>query len=207
MLQFTHFAQQCAIIMYKSKERGYWMRGKSHRCLGEYLSQHYMKEVPKRYVSAFLIGCVEPDRNPVTYLKGSFRCQWLRGHNYRNARRFMRHISWRLEQKSRWNLFDYYSLGKLIHYTTDAFTYAHNDTFPTDLSDHREYEAALQDHFLEFMAQDPQVDVTVARSVMDVISAFHRDYEKQRADIYTDSRFALTACCCVLAVLFAKPIL
>lgn len=183
------------------------MRGKSHRCLGKYLSQHYMKEVPKRYVSAFLIGCVEPDRNPITYLKGSFRCQWLRGHNYRNARRFMRHISWRLEQKSHWNLFDYYTLGKLIHYTTDAFTFAHNDTFPTDLSDHREYESALQDHFLEFMAQDPQVDVTVARSVMDVISAFHRDYEKQGADIYTDSRFALTACCCVLAVLFAKPIL
>ena len=40
---------------------------------------------------------------------------------------------------------------RLIHYTTDAFTYAHNDTFPTALSDHREYEAALQDHFLEYM--------------------------------------------------------
>lgn len=183
------------------------MRGESHRCLGKYLAQKYMSDVPKRYVSAFLIGCVEPDRNPATYLKGSFRCQWLRGHNYRNARRFMRHISSRLENKAQWNLFDYYTLGKLIHYTTDAFTYAHNEAFPKDLSNHREYEHALQEHFLSFMEQDPQVDVTVARSVMEVISSYHRLYEKEKITIHTDARFALTACCCVLAVLFAKPII
>ena len=107
------------------------MRGKSHRCLGKYLVQHYMSDTPERYVKAFLLGCIEPDRNPATYLKGSIRCQWLRGHNYRNARRFMRAISARLEKKEKLGLFDYYTLGKLIHYTTDAFTYAHNDTFPT----------------------------------------------------------------------------
>ena len=129
-----------------------------------------MNDVPKRYVQAFLIGCIEPDRNPVTYLKGSIRHQWLRGHNYRNARRFMRRISVRLENKDSWNLYDYYTLGKLIHYTTDAFTYAHNDTFPTALTEHREYE-------------------------------------RLDANIHTDAHFALTACCCVLAVLFAKPII
>ena len=75
------------------------MRGKSHRCLGKYLVQHYMSDTPERYVKAFLLGCIEPDRNPATYLKGSIRCQWLRGHNYRNARRFMRAISARLEKK------------------------------------------------------------------------------------------------------------
>ena len=92
------------------------MRGKSHRCLGKYLVQHYMSDTPERYVKAFLLGCIEPDRNPATYLKGSIRCQWLRGHNYRNARRFMRAISARLEKKEKLGLFDYYTLGKLIHY-------------------------------------------------------------------------------------------
>lgn len=57
------------------------MRGKSHRCLGQYLVEHYMENIPGRYVKAFLVGCIEPDRNPVTYLKGSLRFQWLRGHN------------------------------------------------------------------------------------------------------------------------------
>lgn len=183
------------------------MRGKSHRCLGQYLVQRYMSDTPSKYIHAFLIGCVEPDRNPATYLKGSLRCQWLRGHNYRNARRFMRHISCRLEQKERLNLIDYYTLGKLIHYTTDAFTFAHNETFPTNLNDHREYEAELQEHFLNYLQEDPEVNPKVAKSIMDAISAYHREYMDQCAGIHTDAKFALTACCCVLAVLFAKPII
>lgn len=179
------------------------MRGKSHRCLGQYLVQHYLSDAPERCVKAFLLGCIEPDRNPVTYLKGSIRCQWLRGHNYKNARRFMRHISLRLEKKEKLNIFDYYTLGKLIHYTTDAFTYAHNDTFTTNLGEHREYEAALQDHFLEFISSDPQVNPRIASTVMEAIYSYHREYETLEADIRTDARFALNACCCVLAVLFA----
>ena len=178
------------------------MRGQSHRCLGKYLVQHYMPNTPERYTRAFLIGCIEPDRNPVTYLKGSLRFQWLRGHNYNNARKFMRHISWRLERKETLNLYDYYTLGKLIHYTADAFTFAHNDTFPTNLSDHREYEVELQKHFLSYLQEDPQVDTKVAQTVMGAIYSYHREYEAQDADIDTDSRFALAACCCVLAVLF-----
>lgn len=183
------------------------MRGKSHHCLGEYLVQHYLSDVPKGYITAFLIGCVEPDRNPATYLKGSFRCQWLRGHNYRNARRLMRHLSQRLENKKRLNLLDYYRLGKLIHYTTDAFTYAHNETFTTSLGDHREYEADLQNHFLSYLAEDPQVDIRFAKNIMAAISRYHREYMQLPADICTDSRFALTACCCVLAFLFTPRVI
>lgn len=183
------------------------MRGKSHHCLGQYLVQRYMQGTPERYVKAFLLGCIEPDRNPATYLKGSIRCQWLRGHNYGNARRFMRHISWRLEKKERLNLYDYYTLGKLIHYTADAFTFAHNADFTTKLGDHREYEAALQEHFLAFLEEDPQIDPKVARTIMGGIYSYHREYDEQPADIRTDAKFALTACCCVLAVLFTPRII
>lgn len=183
------------------------MRGKSHMCLGGYLAEHYLTDVPKVYVRAFLVGCIEPDRNPVTYLKGSLRNQWLRGHNYLNARRYMARISQRLERKENWNLWDYYTLGKLIHYTTDAFTYAHNDSFPTDLDEHCQYEAALQEHFLEYMRQDPKVNPTYARNVMTAIRRYHREYDNQPSNIDTDTRFAVTACCCVLAILFTKPIL
>ncbi len=183
------------------------MRGKSHRCLGNYLVRHYMDNVPKTHIQAFLLGCIEPDRNPITYLKGSLRCQWLRGHNYHNARRFMRRISQRLEEKENLNLFDYYTLGKLIHYVADAFTYAHNDTFSTNLLDHREYEVALQEYFLTFLQQDPEINPQTAKSVMEIIYRYHREYEQLDADIHTDSHFALTACCCVLAILFVKPIL
>ncbi len=186
-------------------ERGNLMRGKSHRCLGQYLTEHYMQNVSRPCVRAFLIGCVEPDRNPITYLKGSLRFQWLRGHNYRNARRFMRRISQRLEGKRKLNLFDFYTLGKLIHYTTDAFTYAHNDTFSTNLMDHRVYEVELQNHFLRFMEADPQVNPRVARTIMDAVYSYHREYERQEANIHTDARFALNACCSVVSLLLPQP--
>lgn len=183
------------------------MRGQSHRCLGRYLADHYLMDASPIQIKAFQIGCIEPDRNPITYLKGSIRCQWLRGHNYRNARRFMRKISFRLEHKKRFHLFDFYTLGKLIHYTTDAFTFAHNATFPTDLSDHKQYEDELQIHFLKFMEEDPKVDIMVAKNIMSAICSYHREYEQLESNIHNDSRFALSACCCILALLFVKPIL
>lgn len=183
------------------------MRGKSHISLGHYLIRRYLPDLPSRYRSAFLLGCIEPDRNPATYLKGSLRCQWLRGHNYRNARRFMRRISMRLERRDAWNLFDYYTLGKLIHYTADAFTYAHNDSFPENLSDHREYEERLQDHFLAYLQDNPQVNVRLAGTIMEGISSYHREYSCEKADIHRDSRFALQACCCVLAILLTPRII
>lgn len=183
------------------------MRRKCHQQLGRYLADRYMSHLPQRYVRAFLIGCVEPDHNPVTYLKGSLRCQWLRGHNYLNARRFMRQISRRLEKKEQLNLLDHYTLGKLIHYTADAFTLAHNDFFSSDLAEHREYEASLQEHFLVYLQEDPQIDPNTASSIMEAIYHYHELYEQQETNIRTDARFVLNACCCVVAVLLARHIL
>lgn len=177
------------------------MRGKSHRCLGHYLVEQYMPNIPKRYVRAFLLGCIEPDRNPATYLKGSIRRQWLRGHNYGNAQRYMQRISSRLERKDRLLLVDYYTLGKLIHYTADAFTYAHNDTFPTKLSEHRDYEADLQDHFIAYLEGKPEITPKTARTVMETIHIHHRRYIRQPACIRNDSHYAVTVCCCVLSLL------
>ena len=56
----------CYTLSETSKGRSCNMRGKSHRCLGKYLVQHYMSDTPERYVKAFLLGCIEPDRNPAT---------------------------------------------------------------------------------------------------------------------------------------------
>lgn len=183
------------------------MRGKSHQHLGKFLVRRYMSDAPNRYVRAFLIGCIEPDRNPVTYLKGSIRRQWLRGHNFENAKRYMYRIARRLERKPRWTLLDYYTLGKLIHYTTDAFTYAHNESFGTALSDHQVYEASLQEYFLDYLSTHPEVETAAFRSVADAIRSYHRAYSRTNADIRTDSRFALTASCCVLSILFANRII
>lgn len=179
------------------------MRGRSHRQLGQYLAQRYMSTLPRRYVRAFLIGCIEPDRNPATYLKGSLRQQWLRGHNWGNSQNYMQRIAKRLEQKKRLNLLDYYTMGKLIHYTTDAFTSAHNAEFGSGLEDHRVYEVALQNYFLNYINKAPEFWTNAERPVMDTIRAYHRDYIRRPVNIHTDTRFAIIVCSMVLTRLFA----
>ena len=183
------------------------MRGKSHQLLGKYLTRHFPENTPRCHVRAFLFGCIQPDRNPATYLKGSVRSRWFRGHNYENAKRYMKRISTRLENKHHWNILDWYTLGKLIHYTADAFTYAHNECFGTDLHLHQVYEAALQDHFLAYLGSNPDITAETLPSVCDVIHHYHGLYRRSRRGFETDSLFALTASCCVLATLFSlrKP--
>jgi len=178
------------------------MRRKSHHLLGQYLTERYMINLPKRYIRAFLIGCIEPDRNPTTYLKGSLRCQWLRGHNWGNARNYIHRISSRLENRKRLRLWDYYTMGKLIHYTADAFTSAHNMHFGADLTEHRKYELALEQHFLNYLSANPRIWTDARYPVIDTICRYHRDYLCRPTNVHTDSRFAIIVCCMVMTRLF-----
>lgn len=180
------------------------MRGKSHQYLGRYLAERYMTALPRRYVRAFLIGCVEPDRNPATYLKGSLRRQWLRGHNWGNAQRYMQRIAARLENRTQLHLLDYYTMGKLIHYTTDAFTSAHNERFGESLHDHRQYEVDLQNHFLRYISEQPDFWTDAEKPAIDTIRSYHRDYLRRPVNIHTDSRFAIIVSCMVVTRLFAN---
>lgn len=138
------------------------MKGESHRQLGRFLMNAYLPGLAKRHARAFLLGCIEPDRNPTTYLKGSVRSQWLRGHNWNNASRYMGRICARLERKERLSMLDYYAMGKLMHYTADAFTYAHNKYFPTNLKEHRRYEIDLQACFLAYLHTHDRREVSLA---------------------------------------------
>ena len=116
------------------------MRNKSHALMGRILLCEYLPSLPKTSAKAFLLGCTQPDKNPATYIKGSLRSCWLRGHNYSNASRYMMRLAHLLDGKTHLSTWDCYCLGKLIHYTLDAFTFAHDQRFPKDLKAHRRYE-------------------------------------------------------------------
>lgn len=180
------------------------MRGESHKSLGRYLADQYMTTLPRRYIRAFLIGCIEPDRNPATYLKGSLRQQWLRGHNWNNSQRYIQRVSHRLERKKKMRLLDFYAMGRLIHYTTDAFTSAHNARFGTDLSDHCRYEADLQEHFLEYLSRKPEIWTNAEKPVIDTIRSYHCDYLSRPVNIHTDTHFAIIVCSMVVTRIFAQ---
>lgn len=174
------------------------MRRKSHLYLGHALLDTFLPNLSALPARAFLLGCTEPDMNPTTYFKGSLRSQWLRGHNYENASRFLNRLAVRLERKNRLNLWDYYSLGKLMHYTQDAFTAAHNTSFPVDLGSHRLYERQLQDWFLTQPAPDSCGDVPSV-SASQIIRRSHDVYIQQPSNINRDTIFAVTVCFWVMA--------
>lgn len=178
------------------------MKSASHQSLAHYLVSEFLSDSPRRHIQAFLIGCIEPDRNPATYFKGSLRSQWMRGHNWGNSCNYIGRLTRRLERRRNLHIWDFYSLGKLIHYTTDAFTDAHNSRFPKDLSIHNSYEQKLQDYFLRFMAGNPTPVISRQGNMMGTISAFHRDYLNLPGNACTDTAFTLLACCSVMGMLF-----
>lgn len=177
------------------------MKAASHRFLGEYLLSQYMPELPRHCAQAFLMGCVEPDRNPATYLKGSIRSQWLRGHNWDNAYRYMSRVSARLERKEQRRVWDYYALGKLIHYIADGFTYVHNARFENGLRDHRSYERMLQAYFLQYLNVCPEAGPARYRSAMEAVNAYHREYVRDPISVHTDASYTVTVCGTVLLLL------
>ena len=177
------------------------IKAHSHKTLGKYLAEQYFSEAPKRYIRAFLIGCTEPDKNPTTYIKGSLGNQLFRGHNWESSQRYMQRISNRLEQRRKLRLMDFYTLGKLIHYTTDAFTSTHNRSFTQNLHSHRNYEVNLQEFFLSYLAQPQEFSLTQRSTVMDTIRRSHWEYSLIPADVYTDSMFSVAVSRTVISLL------
>lgn len=123
------------------------MLKESHVLLGNYLIDHFADAVQRRHKKLFLWGCVEPDYNYLTYLKGSLKNLPLRGHHYPNGKSRISQLAGRLKKNRRRNGLNFYRLGKLTHYVSDAFTHAHNPGFGGRVKGHRSYEIKLHSHF------------------------------------------------------------
>ena len=167
------------------------MKQESHRRLGRYLMEQLQQQPKRRHSTAFFIGCVEPDRNPLSYLKGSIRAKWFYGHNYQNAERWIDRTIRRLQRRQNWNFFDYYCLGKLIHYTSDAFTYVHNNCFNESIQAHRAYENDLQSLFFQRMQERRAERIARLRNLADGFRAMHEQYLNADADIHRDCQYIL----------------
>jgi len=118
----------------------------------------------------------------------------------------MRRLSIRLESRKKLRLLDFYAMGKLIHYVTDAFTFSHNRDFTQNLLAHRHYEQDLEAFFLAFL-RTPAGFCPVRRStVMDIIQNLHREYTSQPPNFRKDSLFAVSACSTVVHLLLSDRV-
>ena len=168
------------------------MKGKSHKRMGQYLAEQYLDQASAAQRLAFRFGCIEPDKNPTTYLKGSLRSELLRGHNFSNAESFLCRLSKKLEQAEKDGLLFYYRLGKLIHYLADAFTWPHNKTFHGSLREHLRYEGQLQHSFLAARAWSSPVQPGTG-TLFDWIRTEHRRYLTTAPSVENDCHFSMTA--------------
>ena len=169
--------------------------------LGKHLVSIYFTQTPRRYTLAFLTGCIQPDRNPATYLKGSIHHRLLHGHNWTNSQKYMQKICHRLERRKKLRLLDFYTLGKLIHYVTDAFTFTHNEWFDLDILTHRYYEADLEDLFLKSLDNSPAPTLKNHTNLMAVIRSCHAEYRSFPISMSNDCRYSILVSSMVVAML------
>ena len=169
------------------------MQKRSHKLLAAKLLSCEHGFRAKRYELAFLFGSFQPDCNPLTYLKGSRRAYKLRGHNFTNSQPYINAHIKLLQQRTRWNIWQYYTLGKLTHYLADAFTFPHNETYTDSLLEHRRYEDDLRPQFARYLADCAPFRARSEKDVADAIHQLHQQYLAARSDLRRDIRFILAA--------------
>ena len=175
------------------------MQKRSHKLLASMLleSEHGFRA--KRYELAFLFGSFQPDCNPLTYLKGSRRARKLRGHNFSNSRLYIESHIKLLQARSRWNIWQYYTLGKLTHYLADAFTFPHNEHYPDSLLAHHQYETDLRAYLEAYLEKRTMRRKQFREDVAGAIAQLHDYYESAAADQRMDVQFILEATAMLMA--------
>lgn len=115
----------------------------------------------------------------------------LRGHNFTNSRLYIESHIKLLQARTRWNIWQYYTLGKLTHYLADAFTYPHNEHYPESLIAHRQYEADLRQYLADYLENRTLRRANARQDLVDAISELHAQYMSTVTDMRRDVQFIL----------------
>lgn len=176
------------------------MKSKSHLILGKYISNG-LGNLSRMERCAFIAGCVEPDFNYITYLRGSLSKRMLAGHSFENSAAHIKKIISRIQSHDGMSCRDYFRLGTLLHYVVDSFTYAHNIDFPGSLPDHRDYEKQLKESFLKFLERRHARRVYSAKPLYEALSEAHEKYLRQPASPQKDMRYVEKLACLIFSEL------
>lgn len=176
------------------------MKTIDHKLLANELIEEFMPKATRLSKKAFYLGCIEPDYNPLSYLRGSLKAKWLRGHHHDNSKWHIDSLSKALERAKEHSKNPgkryYFRLGKLIHYMTDAFTFSHNSVFPGDLSEHRQYEMKLHfslptNEFIKSYCENMQLRF---KELTDW-HKLHNAYLKHKMDVENDLKYIRHVTC------------
>lgn len=172
------------------------MKHKDHRLLAQYLIS-LAPEIwrnPRRR-KAFLVGNILPDFNPITYLRGIRQSRRMAGHDFPYSEHHICRVAIRLRENGVRNIADCYSLGTLIHYLADSFTYPHTADFRDSMREHNRYERALHTVFPDCVREAEQNPVPGSpENLEEFLSAERRRYEQAPHQMRKDGREILLVC-------------
>lgn len=176
------------------------MQKRSHKLLASSLLKSRRGFGKRRHELAFLFGSFQPDCNPFTFLKGSFRARAFCGHNYSNSHLYINRKIHTLQQCSHWNIRHYYTLGKLTHYLADAFTFPHNDHFSSPIMNHHHYESELRVSLQKHLASCSPLLPNHCANPSEAILRLHHKYRAFESDISGDIHYILQATCLLMTL-------
>ena len=137
--------------------------------------------------AAFEYGCVTPDINPVTYIKG---------HTYSGTIDNVKNVLSRLHGKLR-NPIDYFQLGRAVHFIGDYFTFPHTPLFRGTLAEHRSYERKLHEYISRQKDLPDGIsteDLSDVEKCIGLLEKLQKKYFTIRHSISTDWSYIKYAC-------------
>ena len=167
------------------------MKTVDHLLLGVYLLARHQNPPLQSHRRAFLLGCIAPDYNLLSYLRRMPHGEKFRGHNAENSFGcLMRGIA-ELHETGLRSTWDYFRLGTLLHYAAVAFTAPHNRFWHGTLREHLAYEQALHAKFPAALLQGHMLGYSGFVSL-------HEEYCAEAHGMDTDCQYILTACTALL---------
>lgn len=162
------------------------MQTRDHALLGRYLLENCDTKPDPICRKLFLLGCIEPDWNWLTYTRGSIKYQFFHGHNAENAKTHLVHLTEKLLKSGVCTPLQWFRFGAALHYLADRFTFAHNRCFAGSLREHRLYEKLLHDVFLNHLHKW-EMDGDSAGTFM------HERYLSEQRSYQTDCQYIIGA--------------
>ena len=179
------------------------METKDHKMLARFLLSRTETNIPYIFQKAFILGNIEPDRNPFTYLHGIIHGEKFHGHNYENTILIMRKLFNSLKDKWCFGILEYYHLGKLMHYMADAFTFPHNSVFKKTLKEHCIYERKLHKRFSNMLENQQFIEYKV-KTLNDFknIEILHNKYLQIAGDCKNDCKYIMCTTEMLLSIIY-----
>ncbi len=182
--------------MNKGVER---LKKKDHLMLASFILSLAGSSVLSLHSAAFTAGCIEPDLNVFTYLRGSRKEKKFHGHNAGNCRAHLEKLLGKIEERGLTSGYGCFLLGVAVHYIADSFTAVHNtDILDVDVKTHLEYENRLHEELMRALSKPFIFEQDMLNtSLKDYVNDNHHVYSASAPSTKNDCSYIVKTCCSV----------